>query len=164
MTPRYAQTDKRWANEIVGFGTKTQTFKNVGCTVTALTYLYNEVTGKNLTPPEVNERLKNIAPDKNGRRGFIGASIYWVNIYKALPELQWVYRDWNYNNAIVAAWIYIYPKVPVLAEVVEPKSVTGRHWLLLIGGRKFFNPLTGNIQPTSDYKVWTGSSRFKKGT
>lgn len=159
----YSQKDPRWANKIIGFGSSTDTFKNVGCVVCDITYVYNKLTNQDITPDEINKRLKAVPKQKNGYKAFIGALVYWPNIQVALPELKFSYRDYNYNNILVWSWINIWPRVPVLAEVYEMKSPTKRHWITLIGDQKLYNPLTGKIQSTSIYNTWMGSARFNKG-
>lgn len=160
MTPNsYKQTDARWANKLVGFGSgKYQTFYYVGCVVCCITYLYNLVTGRDLNPSQVNDLLKSAG-------AFSGAAVYWSRVPFALPELKWYWRDYNYNWALdakVKYWITVNPKVPVLIEVVEPSSVTKKHWILALGGGKMYNSITGLIQPTSTYKDWTGAARFSR--
>lgn len=155
MATTYKQGDLRWSKKIVGFGNKNQTFENVGCTVCDITYLHNTLTGEDLTPLEVNQRLKDVG-------AFVGAAVYWKLVPLAFKELTWKYRDYNFNNPLVWSWIHIWPKVPVLAEVYEPRSVTKRHWVLLLGNKKLYNSITGSVQPTSVYRTWTGSARFSR--
>ncbi len=129
MPTTYKQGDSRYATKIVGFGGPGQNFRNVGCTVCDITYLYNLVTNQDLRPDEINNRLKALGQydkKKNPQGAFIGASVVWSNVQRALWQLQFVYRDYNYNNPLVWAWINIWPKLPVLVEVVKPESVTKR--------------------------------------
>lgn len=162
----YKQADPRWAKKIVGFGNKSQTFEHVGCTVSDITYLYNFVTGKNFTPEDINGKLITLGEysAKNQRGAFIGASIMWKNIEKALPELKWVYRDYNYNNTKVWSWITLWPRLPVLVEIYKSDSVTKRHWVVYLGGQKMYDPIQGKILSTSTpgYNTPTGSSRFSR--
>lgn len=157
MTP-YKQGDSRWANKIVGFGNKTHTFKNVGCTVCDITYLYNYVTGKDERPDVINERLQKA-------KAFIGPAVYWARISNALPELKFHYRDYNYNNPVVWAWINLWPQLPVLVEVYKKDSPTLKHWVTYIGNRKMYDPIKGQIISTSTpgYTPATGSARFHRG-
>ena len=157
MAQLYRQSDPRWARKIVGFGSGVyQSFQYVGCVVTALTYLLNSTFGYNHTPDQVNDKLKAV-------RAFTGAAILWARVPLAFPELKWYWRDYNWNplvNVAVRIWILINPKVPVLAEVYEPASITKKHWVLMLGNQKFYNSINGRIQPTSDYKNYTGAARF----
>lgn len=155
MSNNYLQTDPRWADKVVGFGGRYDTFKRVGCTVAALTHIINRVYGSDLTPLQVNERLK-------AQNAFVGALVYWYRVSYAFPKLKWVNRDYNYNNAVVWSWIHVWPRVPVMVEVYEPASPTRKHWVAFIGNRMMFNPLRG-IRPTSDYRIFTGSARYKLG-
>jgi len=52
MPIAHKQSDPEWASEIVGFGTRSQTFKNVGCVMCVMSYFWNDVTGENITPLE----------------------------------------------------------------------------------------------------------------
>lgn len=149
----YLQTDARWANEIVGFGGARDTFKRVGCTVTALTELINRTHGTDYKPNQVNDLLKS-------KKAFLGALLVWSRVPLAFPKLAWYFRDYNYNNAVVAAWIYVYPRLPVMVEVKTALSPTGKHWVLYIGGRQLFDPLYG-LRSTSYYPIATGSARYK---
>lgn len=162
----YKQGDERWARKIVGFGNKTQTFKNVGCTICDITYLYNFITGKNFTPEDINGKLLALGEySKNNDRGaFIGASVVWKNIEKALPELKFVYRDYNYSNLTVFRWLNVWPRLPVLVEVYKGESVTKRHWVTYIGGQQMYDPITGSIISTSTkgYTPATGSARYTR--
>lgn len=168
MPTTFRQSDPRWGNKIVGFGSgKYQSFAYVGCVVCALTYLYNHVTGRNITPDEFNSNLKKLGQyhaTKNPKGAFIGALIVWSNIKWIYPELQFVYRDYNYNNARVWSWINITPRMPVIVEVYKSDSITRRHWVLYLGGQKMYDSILGKILSTSTrgYTPGTGSARFKK--
>lgn len=149
MTP-YKQTDIRWANKKLGFSNVT--IGNYGCTISCIGYLHGLITGEDLTPDRVNEKLKSVG-------AFSGSLVLWSSVPKAFPELVWKYRDYNYNNALVWSWINLTPRVPVLVECVLG---SGRHWRLFIGGGKCYNPLTGAIESTARYGALTGSARFSK--
>lgn len=158
MPTPYKQTDSRWNKTKLGFGNTT--IGQGGCTICCIGYLHNLITGDDLTPPEVNQRLKDAG-------AFIMSSVLWKRngidyINRAFPELQFVYRDWNYHNPTVWSWINLYPRLPVLVENMLPGSVSGKHWRLFVGGMKCYNPLSGAVEPTSVYKTLTGSARFKK--
>lgn len=157
MTPVYKQSDKRWASEIVGFGTRGQNFGNVGCTVCALTYLLNSKFGYDLTPDQVNDRLKYV-------KAFVGASLYWGRVQLAFPQLKFAFRDYNYSNPLVWAWINVNPRLPVFVEVLKSDSSTGKHWVLYLGGQKMYDSIRGEIISTSTpgYKVATGSARYSR--
>ena len=158
MPTAYKQGDARWALKIVGFGTKAQNFANVGCTVCDITYLFNVVTNQNVTPDVINDRLK-------AAGAFVGAAVLWTKVASALPALKFVYRDYNYNNPLVWAWINVWPRLPVLVEVYKKESVTKRHWVLYLGSQKMYDPIRGQIISTSSagYTPATGSARFSRG-
>lgn len=157
MPTSYRQGDPRWASKIIGFGNKTHTFKNVGCTVCDITYLYNFVTGKDMRPDWVNDRLKEA-------KAFVGPAVYWSRVSIALPELRFVYRDHNYSNARVWAWINVWPRLPTLVEVYKSDSPTKRHWVTYIGGGRAYDPIKGQIisTMTAGYIPATGSARFSR--
>lgn len=151
MPTEYKQGDSRWANEIVGFGKFTM--KAAGCTVSCIGYIHNKATGQNLTPHDINERLK-------AAKAFSGSLILWARIPIAFPELKFVFRDYNYNNFLVWSWININPRFPVLVECVLPNTAGGRHWRVFVGGGKCYNPISGAIESTSKYPTLTGSARY----
>ncbi len=154
--PTYNQTDARWGNIVVGFAQAPyNTFKYIGCTVCDLTYLHNTLTKKTDTPNLINEKLKKA-------QAFVKGEIYWPRVQFALPEMKFVYRDYNYNNARAWSWINASPKLPLLVEVFNNASVTKKHWVTFIGGGKMYNPATGQIQPTSTYPILTGDARLTR--
>lgn len=146
------QSDPRWADELLGFSSLT--IGSSGCAITALTMLYNYVTGNKLNPSDVNKKLKAV-------KGFSGALIIWSKINKAFPELKWIYRDYNYKNFTV--WKYVNIKrIPVMVEVIPTKNVsTLRHWVLFLGDQKMADPFTGTIRSTSTYPL-SGDSLIQK--
>lgn len=148
------QSDPRWADELLG-NSLTLTIGNSGCAITCLTMLYNYVTGKKLTPSDVNKKMKAV-------NGFSGALIIWAKIAEALPELKWVYRDYNYQNAKVAYYVYI-KRIPVMVEVVPGSAAsTLRHWVLFLGNQKMADPINGLIRPTNTYPLSGDSLIVKK--
>lgn len=150
MTP-YKQTDIRWRDEKLGFGSST--IGQAGCTISCIGYLHNKLTGQDLNPSQVNAKLKAVG-------AFSYSLVVWYKVPLAFPELVWKYRDYNYNNAIVWSWINVWPRVPVLVECAMPGSVSGRHWRLFVGGGRCYNPLSGAVESTSVYPILTGSARF----
>lgn len=151
MPTPYKQTDARWKNEKLGFGSST--IGQAGCTISCIGYLHNKKTGEDLTPSQVNAKLKAV-------KAFSGGLVIWSRVPLAFPELTWKYRDYNYNNALVWSWINIWPRVPVLVENVLSGSVSGHHWRLFLGGGMCYNPLSGKVESTSVYKVLSGSARY----
>lgn len=149
------QSDKRWAKVRLGNGTAKQTIGSDGCTLTAITAFINYVYKTDYTPDQVNKILKD-----NG--GFLGALVIWSVVTKCFPRLKFVWRHKTYNNVKAAFIVYI-KRTPLLAEVDYDglTRTAGRHWVLLLGDRKLFDPIDGKIKPTSSYKMWTGMSEFE---
>jgi hypothetical protein len=67
------QGDPQWAKQTVGFST--QTMENVGCVLTALTIAINALTGRALTPVQVNDTAK-------ANSAFTGAGIISGDVAK----------------------------------------------------------------------------------
>lgn len=149
--PSFSQRDIRWANKCVGFSR--ETFKNVGCTITALASLVSYVYQENYTPDTVNDMLKKV-------NGFVGAYILWSRIPMAFGKLKFVKRIYAYNN-LETSW-YVYGKqMPVLVEVNAAKIGAARHWVAFLGNQKAMDPWTGTIIPTSTYPP-TGEAFIQK--
>jgi hypothetical protein len=148
----FKQTDTRWKNEKLGFGSTT--IGQAGCVICDLGELHFRLTGEDLNPSQVNARLKSV-------KAFKGDLVIWGMVEKTFPELKFVYRDGNYNNFNVWRWINIFPRVPVLVQALA-NSTSGYHWRLFIGGGKCYNSLTGIIESTSVYSKLTGSARYTR--
>jgi hypothetical protein len=149
----YSQTDKRWSKEKLGFSELS--IGGYGCTITSIANLLKNF-GVEVTPKEVNEKLKDVrgfAADRYGNK----ALVIWSKVEKAFPQLKWVKRVYNYNNVEVAWWVYA-KKTPVMVEV---QLKTFRHWVLFIGNRKMVDPLIGGERPTSTWPL-TGYCLFQK--
>lgn len=148
-----SQRDPQWAQKYLGFSTKT--IGNFGCTITCLTMLLNRTFGWQLTPIDVNNRLKEFG-------AFSGALILWARVPLAYPQLKWVYRDYNYSNAKVAWYVYI-RKIPVMVEVNGAKIGASKHWVLFTGNREMVDPwpIGGAVRPTSYYPL-TGDALFDR--
>lgn len=148
----YGQTDKRWSKELLGFSKLT--IGGYGCVVTALANLHNHLFDTKITPSEMNIKLKEV-------KAFTGALIIWQRVPLAFPKLKFIARDRNYNNALVKAWITIYPRVPVIGQVwVSVKWPS--HFFLMIGGGKIVDSLDGKVKPSSSYKEYIGSARYTR--
>lgn len=143
-----SQLDSRWANKYVGFSRLK--FSQVGCTITVLTCLLNYLLNANMTPDEVNEKLKAVG-------GFSGALILWGSISKAFPEVKWTWRGYNYDN-IKVAWNVYYRKLPVMVEVNNKGT---KHWVLFVGDRKMIDPLATTYVSTNKYPL-TGYSLIER--
>lgn len=148
----YGQLDSRWSSQLLGFS-KTTIGKS-GCAITAVGNLHNLIFGTDFTPSEVNTRLKAV-------KAFSGALILWARVPLAFPQLKFVSRDWNYNNAVVWSFINVSPKLPIIIDV-KPRLIP-QHFVVFIGEKKLVDSLDGKIKPTSTYLTLRGSVRFIKG-
>lgn len=149
--PTFSQRDPRWRAKNLGFSTLK--IGGYGCTLTALSALLTNVTGTQHTPDKVNEDLKKV-------KAFSGALLIWSRVPLAYPQLKWIKRAYNYNNADVAWNIYV-RKMPVMVEVNGAKIGASRHWVLFIGSGKMLDPWTGTIESTSKYPL-TGYSIYHR--
>ncbi len=154
----YSQTDPRWSNEKLGNSTqKDGTIGNKGCAVTALCNFYNRVFGTDINPSQLNKLLT----DNGGYLLSSGYSIVlWGNVYKSLPKLRFVSRDWNYSNGLVWSWINVNPRLPVI--VCAKTSFSPQHFFVFIGGGRMVDSEDGREKSTSTYPVLTGSVRYAK--
>lgn len=148
-----SQRDPLWAQKYLGFSTKR--IGDYGCTLTCLTMLINRAFGFQLTPTDVNDRLKKVG-------AFSGALVLWARVPSAYPGLKWISRDYNYSNVKVAWYVYG-RKIPVLVEVNGSKIGAVRHWVLFTGNREMVDPwpIGGAVRPTSYYPL-TGNAIFDK--
>lgn len=145
-----SQRDPRWASKKLG--DSKLTIGNYGCLLTSLTMLLNYM-GYAETPETVNNTLKRIG-------GFSGALIIWSKVAQAYPKLKFVYRDYNYNNAKVAWFVYA-KALPVLVEVNGARIGAAKHWVLFKGGQKANDPWTGKEIPTNYYPL-TGDGLYDR--
>lgn len=138
---------------------KDGTIGNKGCTLTAICNWHNAVFKTNITPRELNDILS--AKNLYSYDGSGYAVINWVKLPQALPYLKFVYRDWNYNNPIVWAWINMWPRVPVIVQVrISAKFPS--HFVLAIGGGKIVDSLDGKIKAFGTYTNPIGSARLNR--
>lgn len=152
MPKYFSQTDKRWASKKLG--NSSLSIGGYGCAITAIANLHNHLYGTAITPAEMNDSLKKV-------KAFSGAMVDWTRVPLAYPKLKFVSRDRNYNNVLVSAWIYIFPRVPVIGQVwVNAKWPS--HFFLMIGGGKIVDSIDGKIKPSTSYKDYIGSVRYTK--
>lgn len=161
-------TPLKQGNYLSKLGFSNYTIKSHGCALTALTMLYNHITGKMYTPSEINTKLKSLGEYsiKNKKGAFSGALLVWQNIPLALPELKNPFRHYNYDNIVAAKFVYWY-RLPIMCEVNAASIGASKHWVLLLGNYMMADPFTGKI--TSMYKSndnlvypLTGLTEFKK--
>lgn len=136
---KYGQKQTEWAWIILG--TSDKTIGTHGCTVTCIGMITD------LTPKEVNELFI-----KHGVYAQ-GNLVIWNRINIAIP---WVHfeemgRKYTYDNAIALDAIKRHGFV--LAEVGAapigfPK---GKHWVVMIGDKKIYDPWDEEVKPTSTY-------------
>lgn len=156
----YGQLNPQWKNVKLGKSKpKDGTIGNYGCTITAITNLHNILFGTNLTPLDVNKLFIENNVFVLDKWGY--SVVNWLRVGAALPRLNFVYRDQNYNNLLVWTWIKIFPQVPVIGVVRISVNVP-QHFLLMIGDGKLVDSLDGRIKPTSTYSTYIGSARFTK--
>ncbi len=152
MPTYFSQTDKRWSTKKLGFSTLS--IGGYGCAITAIANLHNHLFDTAITPAEVNDALKKV-------KAFTGALIYWDRVPLAYPKLKFVSRDRNYNNALVWAWIHVFPRVPVIGQVWV-NATWPSHFFLMIGNGKIVDSLDGKVKPSTSYKAYIGSVRYTK--
>ena len=140
----YSQRDPKWKDETLG--TK-GTIGGYGCTITAIGCLAD------LTPSEVNQRLKSVNGFANGNL------VIWSKIEEAIPWLQFVWRGYEYNNYKVTKAIE--ENGGCLVEVSGARIGGSKHWLLFIGNRRAYDPWTGEEISTSLYTPITGYAEIK---
>lgn len=149
MTP-LSQRDQRWAN--LKLGDSNYTIGPDGCTITCL------AMAANLTPGEINRRMNLVGALKGGL-------VNWTLIGKANIGLEFIWRNKGWleaDNAKVLQAIVDYGFC--LAEVDfdgNPKT-TGKHWILLIGNKRAYDPWTGTEIDTSKYSTFTGYAILKR--
>lgn len=155
----YGQTDTRWRNEKLGQSKKADgTIGNIGCTLTAICNLHNRVFGTDMTPSYLNKLFIEKGVYVFDAQGY--SIVLWGNVQRALPKLRFVYRDFNYNNAIVWTWINISPRLPVI--VVARTPFAAQHFFLFIGGGRMVDSLDGREKSTSMYPTLIGSARLNR--
>ena len=140
----YSQRDPKWKDETLG--TK-GTIGGYGCTITAIGCLAD------LTPSEVNQRLKSVNGFANGNL------VIWSKIEEAIPWLRFVWRGYEYNNYKVSKAIE--ENGGCLVEVSGARIGGSKHWLLFIGNRRAYDPWTGEEISTSLYTPITGYAEIK---
>jgi hypothetical protein len=138
----FSQRDPKWRNNKMGkSGLRIHDY---GCTITILASLLCSV-GYRETPKTVNRKL-------TAHRGYYKSTalLLWNAVPRIWPKTKFVRRAYNYNNPVVAWYVYI-KKMPVMVQVSAAKIGAYRHWVLFIGSRKMMDPWTGKIVSTSTY-------------
>lgn len=144
------QRDNRWKDEKLGFGNTT--IGDYGCTITALAMLAG------LLPNEVNDRLKNV-------KGYAGDNknlIIWSKIKEAIPWLEFEWRGYSYDNNKVSSAIEKNGGCLVEVDFDGTPNTNDKHWILLIGNQKIYDPWTGREASTNKYKIYTGYAIINK--
>ncbi len=148
-----SQRDSRWASTPLGFSSST--IGQAGCTITALAMMAG------LDPAEVNARLKSV-------NGFAASSpdqknlIIWAKIKEAIPQLEFEWRGYTYDNERVKKAIEAYGAC--LVEVDYDGKITtpnDRHWVLYIGNQRMIDPWTGVEKSTGWYPLVKGFAIIK---
>lgn len=144
-----SQRDSRWANTLLG-DSNTSTIGGYGCTITCITVMYNAYAGTNLTPADVNSRMKDEGAFQNDL-------VLWDKVGKALPGLKFEWRGYNYENDKVAANLPCLVQVDFDGRIATPND---KHWVLYIGNKRMVDPWTGHEIDTSKYPIATGYAIF----
>ena len=148
QTKIYSQNDLRWKFKKVGYGPSTfggfiKAFGwGVGCTVTDLTSLLF-CSGTNLTPDQVNDRLKPVGGFLNQslpNQKPSGSLIVWNNISKAFPQISYNGRFYAYDDNAVKSLLS--SGFPVLINV----TWGGGHWVLALGDHMVMDPWDGKVK------------------
>lgn len=139
-----SQRDPRWKDIPLGTS-KTTTIGSHGCTITCLAMLAGT------TPNVVNQRM-------NAVGGYANTNlVIWTKVPEALPNLEFVWRGYTYDNERVKA------NLPCLVEVDfdgTPRT-DDRHWVVYKGAQKMNDPWTGTERPTNAYPIQTGFTIYR---
>lgn len=127
----YKQTDPRWGNVLLGFGTDpSDNLYNFGCVVTCLT-MTACYYGRNETPPTINQKLK----DKNA---FTSATPNGPKDLYVPGGLSKVFTDIKETRTVT-------PSKLTDGQVADIKNALDQHYPVMIG--LDYNPKT----PLADY-------------
>lgn len=157
VTP-LCQRDIRWKDIKLG-NSRRLTLGSDGCAVTSATMVGNYLTGKQLTPADLNTALKaqgGYAKNSAGEKVLIIWSV-WAKIY----GIKFIYRHTSYKNWLVASYVYL-KNTPVIVSEYAPKIGARLHFCVFIGGGKMIDPWTGSIVSTSIYSA-TGFVEATRG-
>lgn len=137
LTP-LSQRDDRWKNIKLGFSSNT-TIGSHGCTITCIAMWLSYYYKKNITPVQVNERLKEVD-------GFANYNlVIWSKLKEAFPGVEFEWRGKSYDNSVVS------DNLPCLVEVDGTRIGGTKHWVLYVGDKKMADPFYGNIKDTNYY-------------
>lgn len=136
----YNQRDSKWSH--VTLGTK-GTIGNLGCTITAIAQLLT-TNGYNITPPQVNDRLKAVGGYSNGNL------VIWSKLSQAYPQIKSATRHWSYNNDTAVKAIK--DNKGVLVEVDGSRIGAPKHWVLYIGNGQMTDSWFGTMKSTNYYR------------
>lgn len=143
MFKTLSQRDPKWSSIKLGTS-RTTTIGSHGCTITVIAMLAD------LTPKEVNERLKKV-------KGYANTNlVIWSKIEEAIPWLRFTWRGYKYDNAKVLEAIKKNGACLVEVDFDNNARTDGKHWTLFTGNQKQNDPWTGNVTPTNKYSMKTG--------
>jgi len=146
MLEKLSQRDSRWQNILLG--TSQVTIGNYGCVITCVSMLAGT------TPDFTNEKLKQVSGYQNGNL------LIWSKIKSALPNLEFEWRGYGYDNDRVKQAIEDYGAC--LVEVSGARIGGIKHWVLFIGDGKMIDPYFGTEKSTGWYGDPTGYAIIKK--
>jgi hypothetical protein len=127
-----SQRDPRWRYVKLGYGNTT--IGSYGCVITSLAMALTHAYGREITPEEVNNRLKDVG-------GYTGSNknlVIWKKVTEAFPEFK--YRTAGHYVTIAAPVERIDAALDrgdyVLIRVDSNLNTTGidHHWTLITGG------------------------------
>jgi len=109
-----------------------------------------------LTPAVVNELLKSVG-------GYADTNlVIWNKIQSAMPNLEFEWRGWEYDNDKVKEAIDKYEaclvEVDFDGKINTPKD---KHWVVYIGNGRMIDPWTGVEKSTGWYSIATGFAVIK---
>jgi GH25 family lysozyme M1 (1,4-beta-N-acetylmuramidase) len=150
----FCYNQSNYPNVYLGNSSK-YTIASDGCLLTSVTSVYQYLTGKEITPPEMNEKLKSAGC-------FVGASLVFP---KVCEVLGWNYVG-KYNN-INATPESMGVDTPTIKEVdysYRPKSQ--QHFVVRVHTDKenyILDPLGGVKRKINYYEKLTGDTNWKTG-
>lgn len=156
----YSQNDSRWRRQKLGKSKPANgTIGAKGCVVTAIANLHNALFDTNIDPSWLNKEFTAKGVYTYDNYGY--ALVIWANVARVLPKLKFVYRDYNYNNPIVWAWINVWPRLPVIVQF-RISAAFPSHFVIAIGGGKIVDSIDGKIKKFGSYSTPIGSARYNR--
>lgn len=146
----FSQRDSRWKDD--QYGTSPSTIGKLGCATTAVSSILNYY-GYSTDP----KKLDDLLASNNGYHK--GSYIIWQRVADLFPRVKFEGRFYSYSNSRAVDWLS--RSVPVLVQVDgAPIGAAGQqHWVVFVGDQKAYDPWTGKLTPTSNWKP-TGMAAY----